>query len=247
VSRGVADPLQVVVLAGGLGTRMRSLTGDRPKALVEVAGRPFVDHQLAWLAQEGVREVVLCVGYRGDLLREFVDDGGRWGLEVAYVDEGSDLRGTGGALRLAHEAGALAASFAVLYGDSYLPIALPPVWAAFRASGLPALMTVFRNRDRWDASNARYADGRVTLYSKRGDPATGLEWIDYGLSVLSASVVAERISPGGSTDLADVFHDLSRAGHLAGYEVAERFYEVGSPEGLRELEAYLAGRSPSSD
>ena len=237
--------MQCVVLAGGLGTRMRAVTGDVPKALVLVGGRPFVDLQLARLAGEGVRDVVLCVGFGGELLRSFVGDGSRWGLAVAYVDEGDDLRGTGGALRLALDEGALADAFSVLYGDSYLPIRLPPVWEAFRAAAEPALMTVLRNEGRWDASNARYADGRVTRYAKgRGAEVPGLEWIDYGLSVLAASVVAERIPSGRHADLADLYADLSAEGLLAGYEVRERFYEVGSPEGLRDLERHLAESSP---
>ena len=239
--------MQCVVLAGGLGTRMRELAGDLPKALVPVAGRPFVDHQLSWLAREGVRDVVLCVGYGAARLREAVADGSRWGLVVTYVDEGDDLRGTGGALRLALDDGALADEFAVLYGDSYLPIGLAPVWAAFRARPEPALMTVLRNEGRWDLSNARYEDGRVTLYAKGAPPGTpALEWIDYGLSVLAASLVAERVPPGRAVDLADLYGELSRAGLLAGYEVRERFYEIGSPQGLRDLERYLAGSSGSA-
>jgi NDP-sugar pyrophosphorylase family protein len=239
------EPMQCVVLAGGLGTRMRAITGELPKALVPVAGRPFVDHQLAWLAREGVRDVVLCVGYGGKLLRDFVGDGSRWGVAVAYVDEGDDLRGTGGALRLALDEGALAEAFSVLYGDSYLPISLAPVWAAFRAGGAPALMTVLRNDGRWDESNARYEDGRVTLYAKgRARDVAGLDWIDYGFSVLTAPIVAERIPRGRPADLADLYGQLSREGLLAGCEVGERFYEVGSPQGLRDLEGHLTGSSP---
>jgi NDP-sugar pyrophosphorylase family protein len=234
----VTEPLQCVILAGGLGTRMASLTAGRPKALLPVAGRPFIDHQLELLAEAGVTDVVICTGYGGAELRSHVEDGAAHGLELRFVDEGDELRGTAGALRLAFDQGVLDPSFAVLYGDSYLPIELQPVWDAFRASRLPALMTVLRNDDRWDASNAIVADGRVVLYDKGGsDPRR--RWIDYGLSVLAARVVAERVPAGAVSDLAEVYRDLSLAGELGAYEVEERFYEIGSPSGLEELERYL--------
>lgn len=234
--------MQCVILAGGLGTRMREVAGDRPKALLSVSGRPFVDHQLELLAAGGIEDVVFCIGYGGSALQAHVGDGAAFGLDVRYVDEGDNLRGTAGALRLALDQGVLEEAFGVLYGDSYLPIELRPVWDAFQASGQQALMTVYRNDDRWDASNAVFAAGRVVLYDKHGaDPSTAQRhWIDYGLSVIGAKVIAERVPSGEVADLAEIYHELSVEGQLAGLEVAERFYEVGSPEGLAELEGYIA-------
>jgi NDP-sugar pyrophosphorylase family protein len=235
--------MQCVILAGGLGTRMQPLTNTIPKALVPVAGRPFVDHQLRWLASRGVREVVFCIGYRGEQLRDFVGDGAGWGLSVRYVDEGGELRGTGGALRLALDEGVLAEAFLLLNGDSYLPIDLPPIWQAFQQSGAPALMVVFRNENRWDASNAIYERGRIVLYDKRSaGRRPELQWIDYGLAALTRDLVDDRIERGATSDLAELFHQLSLEGELAGFEVTTRFYEVGSQEGLRELESYFSVR-----
>jgi len=226
---------QCVILAGGVASRLGAQAGDLPKTLLPVAGRPFADRQLTWLAQQGVDDVVYCIGYRGDQIRDYVDAGAKWGLSVTYVDEGSNLRGTGGALRLAHDDGALAEWFAVLYGDSYLRVELPNVFAAFRRTELPALMTVLRNEGRWDRSNADFDGERVTRYSKtEGD----FEWIDYGLSVLTRDAV-RRIPPDEVADLGDLFARLSAEGQLAGYEANERFYEIGSQEGLAELERHL--------
>jgi len=235
-------PLQCAILAGGLGTRMRPRTAAVPKALLPVLGEPFADWQLRLLARGGIERVVYCVGYRGDQLRAHVGDGARYGLRVTWVDEGRRLLGTAGALRLALDRGALDEAFFVLYGDSYLPVDVAAVEAAWARSRLPALMTVLRNEGRWDRSNCVYRDGRVVLYDKgRASPARAeMAWIDYGLSVLSRAVIAERVAPGAVADLADVQRDLSNAGQLAGLEVRERFYEAGSPEGLRELEAYLS-------
>jgi NDP-sugar pyrophosphorylase family protein len=237
--------MQCVIVAGGLGTRMRTLTGaDLPKALLPVHGRPFVDHQLELLVARGVENVVFCIGHGGSALRDHVADGAAFGLGVRYVDEGDDLRGTAGALRLALDAGVLDEDFAVLYGDSYLPIELEPVWRAFRAAGLPALMTVYRNENRWEPSNTVLAAGRVVLYDKQRTHARSAEsrWIDYGLSVLRAELVEQRVPPAQVADLADLFHVLSLEGKLAGLEVEERFYEVGSPQGLADLESYLASQ-----
>jgi NDP-sugar pyrophosphorylase family protein len=244
--------MQCVILAGGLATRMRPLTDAVPKALLPVAGRPFIDHQLEWLVRHDVARVVLSIGYRGEMLRGHVGDGARFGLVVSYVDEGANLRGTAGALRLALSQGALEDAFLVTYGDSFLPVDFGDVWERFRRSGQPALMTVFHNEGRWDTSNVIYepragADGdagRVVLYDKRRQtrPAAAFAYIDYGLSALERRLVETEVPVAGKADLADLFHALSVRGELAGLEVRERFHEIGSPEGLEELETWLAAR-----
>ena len=238
--------LQCVILAGGPGTRMRPATEEMPKALLPVLGKPFCDWQLELLASQGVERVLYSVGYLGEMIRDHVGDGSRWGLEVSCVDEGEHLRGTGGALRLALDLGKLEAAFFVLYGDSYLPIDLAAVERAWEATDLPALMTVFRNEDRWDASNAIYGDGQVVLFDKSRPPdrVDEMKWIDYGLSVLTRDPVEQWCPPEEVSDLADLMRQLSVKGQLAGFEVTERFYEGGSPEGLRELEDYLRKSPP---
>ncbi|HYL38719.1 MAG TPA: sugar phosphate nucleotidyltransferase [Bryobacteraceae bacterium] len=228
--------MQCVILAGGLGTRMRPLTEACPKTLLPVRGRPFAWHQLHWLAAHGITDVVYCIGHHGDLIRRYWASEPRPVPSIRYVDEGAQLRGTGGALRLARDRGVLDESFLALYGDSFLPVELAPIWRAFQASGAPALMTVLRNQGRWDRSNANYHDGRVTLYDKSGRP--GMEYIDYGLSAFRRELF--DTVPEEVFDLAALLHELSVRGQLAGFEVEERFYEIGSPDGLRDLERYLA-------
>jgi NDP-sugar pyrophosphorylase family protein len=225
--------MQCVILAGGLGTRMRPLTETCPKTLLPAGGHAFAYHQLHWLAAQGIDEVVYSIGHHGDMIRRY------WSAErapirsIRYVDEGQQLRGTAGALRLAHEQGALAESFFVIYGDSFLPVEFPPIWRAFEASPQPALMTVLRNEGRWDRSNVIYQPEQVVLYDKSGVP--GMKYIDYGLSCFRRGLFDDETPP----DLSELFHQLSVTGRLAGFEVHERFYEIGSPAGLRDFENYL--------
>lgn len=237
--------MQCAILAGGLATRMQPLTLATPKALLPVGGRPFADIQLAWLREQGVTRVVYCIAHLGEQIVAHIGDGRRLGLDVRYADEGERRLGTAGALRLAADAGLLDDAFLVLYGDSYLQVDVRAVWAAFRASGRAALMTVFHNRDALERSNVRYADGRVELYRKgTADPAAlGLTHVDYGLQAYQRAAIVDHVLAGEPSDLSALQEHLSEAGQLAGFEVFERFYEIGSPAGLAALEAKL---SPSA-
>jgi NDP-sugar pyrophosphorylase family protein len=226
--------MQCVILAGGLGTRMRPLTDTCPKTLLPVRGRPFAWHQLQWLASQGVDEVVYCIGHQGEMIRRYWDSQASPVRSIRYVDEGEQLRGTGGALRLARQQEALDESFLVIYGDSFLPVEFAPVWKVFKTSGMPALMTVLRNEGRWDRSNVIYENGRLILYDKQTDPR--MQHIDYGLSAYRRELFDQKPEV---FDLAMLLHELSLQGRLAGFEVSERFYEIGSPQGLADLEHYL--------
>ena len=231
---------QCVILAGGLGTRLQAVTGPIPKTLVPVNGRPFAAYQLALLARNEVSEVVYCIGHRGEQIVRAIGDGSAFGVRVRYVEDGPILRGTAGALRRAFDEDVLDEAFFVLYGDSYLPIAFPPVFFSFEANERAPLMTVLRNENRWDRSNVVYRAPRVALYDKRCDDpsAAGMTHIDYGLSVLPRNIIAEAVAPEMNLDLADLYKALSIAGRLIGFEVTQRFYEVGSPEGLTEFSRY---------
>ena len=230
--------LPVAILAGGLATRLRPVTEKIPKALVEVAGRPFVVHQLELLRARGVRRVVLCLGYLGEQVEALVGDGAAFGLDVSCSYDGDRLLGTGGALRTALPL--LGDRFLVLYGDSYLDCDYAAIARAFVESGRAGLMTVYRNLGRFDASNVVFRDGRIVRYTK-GVRDLEMEHIDYGLGALHASALAPYPA-GEPLDLARVYQDLLARGELAGFEVGERFYEIGSPQGLEETRRHLAGR-----
>lgn len=227
----------LALLAGGLATRLRPLTETVPKSLVLVDGEPFLAHQLRLLAEQGIRDIVICCGHLGDQIESFAGNGSRFGCRISYSQDGEKLLGTGGALRRALPL--LGESFFVMYGDSYLIADPSHAWRAFLSEGKPALMTVFRNDGQWDASNVEMQDNAVLRYDKCVRTAV-MGYIDYGLSLVSASVL-EKWPDGEAFDLSTVFTGLAEAGQLAAHEVHTRFYEIGSPDGLRMTEDLIAG------
>jgi NDP-sugar pyrophosphorylase family protein len=237
----VSAPLDipVAILAGGLATRLRPITEKIPKSLVPVAGKPFLAHQLELLHARGIRHAVLCIGYLGEMIQRDFGDGKAFGVRLDYSFDGPKLLGTGGAIKRALPM--LGDEFFVLYGDSYLPVEYRPIAEFFRRSGKLGLMTVFRNEGRYDTSNVVFHDGEIAVYDKKNRPPE-MRHIDYGLSLFQASVF-ESYSAGQPFDLAEVMGKLVREKQLAGYEVPERFYEMGSPAGLAELEWLLQSKS----
>jgi NDP-sugar pyrophosphorylase family protein len=233
----IAD-IPAAVLAGGLATRLRPITETIPKALVKVAGRPFVEHQLALLRRNGIRRVVLCLGYLGEQIQARLGDGTIYDMDVRYSFDGEQLLGTGGALRRA--APLLGQVFWVLYGDSYLDIDYRAVLDHFGRHSALGLMTVLHNGNRWDRSNVVFRDGQLLRYDKRAQDAE-MTYIDYGAALLRRSAL-ERILSEQPYDLADLYSRLVAEGQMIGYEVTQRFYEIGSHEGLAETQAYLERR-----
>ena len=230
--------MTVGILAGGIATRLRPITESIPKALVDVAGVPFIFRQLDYLREQGVERVVMCIGHLGEMIEDRVGDGSAFGLQVLYSPDGPKLLGTGGAVKQALPL--LGESFFLLYGDSFLPIDFSPVEEAFLKSGKTGLMTVLENRDRWDKSNVLYRDGHLVEYNKQA-PSPEMKYIDYGLGILRAEAL-DRYAVGEVFDIADLYRTLSLADELAGYEVHKRFYEIGSHSGLKEAETYFNER-----
>jgi len=234
--------LPVAILAGGLATRLRPLSHKIPKSLVDIGGEAFIVHQLRLLRESGITKITICAGYLGEMIEELLGNGLRHGVEVSYSFDGPSLRGTAGAIKQALPL--LGESFFVLYGDSYLPCDYRLVQAAFVNLNLPTLMTVFRNEGRWDSSNVEYSNCQILDYDK-ANPHSRMHHIDYGLSVCHRSVFDE-ISLVGAHDLAPLYKNLLVQGRLAGYEVSQRFYEIGSFAGLEDLREYFAARQELS-
>ena len=227
--------LPVLILAGGLATRLRPITETIPKALIEIAGEPFIYHQLRYLRSQGVTRVILSVGYLGEMIESLVGNEKKFDLEISIVYDGSTLLGTGGAVKKALPL--LGESFFVQYGDSFLPVDFSMVQTAFMTSGKPALMTVLKNDNQWDKSNVIFENNQLLEYNKKIQKPQ-MNYIDYGLGVL-AKEVFERCPVDEPFDLATVYNELSSINMLAGFEVFERFYEIGSLSGIKETSAFI--------
>jgi NDP-sugar pyrophosphorylase family protein len=228
--------LTVAILAGGLATRLRPITETVPKSLLEVNGEPFAVHQLRLLQSKGVRRVVLCVGHLGELVQRAIGNGSALGLQVDYSFDGPALLGTAGAVRNALPK--LGDSFFVMYGDSYLPCDYAAIARNFESAGVLGMMTVFRNEGKWDTSNVEFETGKILAYSKT-NRTPRMHHIDYGLGVFRAEAF-QGLPVGEHRDLTELYSDLLQRKQLAAFEVRERFYEIGSPAGLRETAEFLA-------
>jgi len=229
--------LTVAILAGGLATRLRPMTENVPKSLLEINGEPFAAHQLRLLNAKGIRRVVFCVGHLGELIQGAIGDGSAYGIQVDYSFDGPTLLGTAGAVK--HAIAKLGESFFVMYGDSYLPCDYSAIGRNFGSAGVLGMMTVFRNEGKWDTSNVEFEAGKIISYSK-AHRTPRMRYIDYGLGVFQAE--AFRNLPAGACDLTELYASLLGRNQLAAYEVAERFYEIGSSEGLQETAGFLAAQ-----
>ena len=233
--------MQTVILSGGLATRLRPLTDTMPKAMVPVEGRPFIDHQLSLLSRNGIKQVVLCLGYLGEQVEAFVGDGSAWGLRVRYSWEKEQLLGTGGALKLAEPL--LDKRFFLTYGDSYLPIDYSEVAKAFSGSSNLGMMVVYKNEDRFDRSNVLIDGDLVCKYDKE-EWTPDMVYIDYGLTALRREAV--KFIPPGEVSLLDIlFRSLVAARQLEAFVTTTRFFEIGSWQGIRDLESFLTTEASS--
>jgi len=227
--------LPLAILVGGYGTRLGSLTKEVPKCLIEINGRPFVDWQLDLLVANGFSNFVFCVSYKSKMIQDYLGDGANRGISIQFSTDGSTQLGTGGAIQKALSK--LGDNFGVIYGDSYLPINYLAVEQDFLLSKAKALMTVYQNNNQFDASNVEFVEGKLVKYAKNGQNEN-MRHIDYGITFFQAEVFYSWKNQL-NFDLSSVCSQLSVNGQLYGFEVFERFYEIGSVKGIRDFSTYL--------
>jgi len=229
--------MQAVILAGGLGTRMRPFTEQAPKYLLPVCGRSFADYQLGLLKQDGVRDIVLCVGHLGEMIQAHLGDGASRGVHIEYSWDAPSSGGTAGALKKADAL--LEDTFFLTWGDSYVRVDHAAMFAGHQANALEVICTmgVFRNENAWDRSNVRVEGDKVACYEKSSQ-ATEFTHIDAGISVFSRRALAE-IPSEQTVQLDGFFSNWAKTGRLGAYPVSQRFYEVGSPGGLADFERFI--------
>lgn len=233
--------VQVVVLMGGLGTRLKEYTKQCPKPLVEVMGKPFFDYQLTLMAEQGFCRFLFLIGYRAEMIEEYYGDGSRFGVTIEYCYDGEKLLGTGGAVRRAYDK--LEHDFMLIYGDSFMDIDFEETLYRYetgKACGGRALMTVLQNNDDFDKSNVVVKDGKILLYDKH-HPTPEMDFIDYGVGMYEKSLFADYQAEE-AFDVAEIQHRLSKEGKLTAHVVTRRFYEIGSPASLAEFKDYVRYR-----
>lgn len=229
------NSIPFIILAGGLATRLKPVTNTIPKALIHVAGKPFIYHQLELLNENNINQVVLCVGHLGEMIESQVGNTYK-NISIEYSYDGDVLLGTGGAIKKATSK--IIDVFGVLYGDSYLPINYNDVIRHYYKSNQDGLMTVYGNLNKYDVSNVIFTNGNILKYSKT-DLSPEMKHIDYGFSIFNKNVFE---SFENTFDLSKVIIQLIEKNQLAGYEVYDRFYEIGSFTGICELESKLQSR-----
>jgi NDP-sugar pyrophosphorylase family protein len=227
--------MQCLILAGGLATRLRPITKNIPKGMLPVNGKPFIEYQIKLLKKFKITEIVLCIGHKGEMIENHFKDGSELGVNIQYSREES-LLGTGGAIRNAFDL--LEEKFIILYGDAYLNVDYQKIIKYSEEIDSKALLTIYNNENKFDKSNVKFIDNKFVLYDK-DKPDSDMKYIDYGMSILSKSIIDKYIPLNEVYDLADCYNQLSIKKELAGFEVNERFYEIGSFSGLKEFKKFI--------
>jgi len=228
--------IQVVILAGGLATRLGNLTRNQPKSMVKVWGKPFLEYQLEVLRRGGIEDIILCIGHMGEQIERHFGNGSKYGVNIEYSTE-DKLLGTAGALKKAEAL--LNGRFFTMYGDSYLFLDFSLVMSYFESRNKLALMTVYKNYDRYDKSNTIVEEGLVKKFSKK-ERTRDMVYIEYGANIFKKEAL-EMIPENQFYSLDDFFPSLIKMEELLAFEVKERFYELGSPQGFEEFKTYIRG------
>lgn len=234
--------MQTVILAGGLGKRLMPLTMDIPKPMVCVFGRPFLEYQIRWLKSNGIREILLLTGYKGDKVQAYFKDGSSLGVILTYSHETSPL-GTGGSLKLAEKK--LESSFLLVYGDSFLPIDTAGLIQRFRDVDKTGMIVVYDNQphDAGVPSNIDLdKEGFVARYEKNSkDPL--FHYTDAGVSVFKKEVI-DFIPKGKKVSLEEeIFPRLVKDRELLGYITRQPFYDIGTRERIKRFEELVSSNT----
>jgi NDP-sugar pyrophosphorylase family protein len=239
--------MQAAILAGGLGTRLRPLTEKIPKAMVPINGRPFLEYEIELLRRSGVDELVMCIGYLGGKIEEHFGNGKSFGVTIEYSWDGERLLGPIGALKLAERL--LGETFFVTYGDAYLRLDYRRMMDVLLRSGVPAVMAVYRNENRYGKSDVVVRNGFVVEYDKQ-KAVPGMHWINFGVTAMRREALASVIE-GQFGDEEPFYGQLLTRGQLLAFETSERFYEIGSESSVRGFRNFISKmpiplRSPSA-
>ena len=225
----------ILIICGGLGTRLYPITKNLPKSLIEINNRPFIYWQLKYIEQQGFKDIHLCLGNMGEMVEEAVKKFKLINLNITFSYDGDKLLGTGGAI--VNALSNVTDDLFIQYGDSYLPVNYKKIQNSYLSNDKKILMSIIKNNNKWDKSNVIYKDSKLLEYNKK-NYSDNMEYIDYGLSIVSKTIF-ESYNQKETIDLADIFQKASINSQIIGYEVSEKFYEIGSKEGIKDFKEYL--------
>jgi D-glycero-D-manno-heptose 1,7-bisphosphate phosphatase len=232
----IERPTQAVILAGGRGTRLRPLTDTRPKPMVEILGKPFLGYQIEQLRDQGFKKILLLLGYLPEVVQAYCGDGRRWGVKIEYSISAAEDE-TARRLKLAEPW--LDPVFLLLYCDNYWPMRMEKMWPHFVASGAPAMITVYTNKDGYTRNSVRVGpDGYVAIYDK-SCALPGLQGVEISYAVIDRSVVKLLSDANMSVEEA-LYNRLAQEHRLAAYVTEHRYYSVGALHRLPLTEAFFA-------
>lgn len=231
-------PTQAVILAGGRGTRLHPLTLTRPKPMVEIQGKPFVEYQIEQLRDQGFKRVLLLLGYLPEVVRDYFGNGRRWGIKVEYSVSAVEDE-TGRRLKLAEPF--LDPGFLLLYCDNYWPMSMKRLWQRFVAAGAPAMVTVYSNKDRYTRNSVRVEpDGFVSVYDKTCSHP-GLNGVEISYAIVSKRIV-HQLTDANVLFETTVYPELAGRHQLSAFVTEHRYLSVGAHHRLPLTEEFFRRR-----
>ena len=231
--------MQIVILCGGLATRLGDLGKDTPKSMIQIKGKPFLEYQIENVKKHLITDIVLCVGHLSEQIEDYFGNGENLGVNIRYSYDKDKPLGPIGALKNAESL--LQDTFFIMYGDSYVFVDFDKVYSYFKKQNKIALMVVYQNFDKFDSSNIIINNEKVVKYD--GEKTKETTYIDYGVSLFRKKILQD-VPQDVFYSTNDLFSKLVKQKELLAYEVKKRFYHIGTPEALKEFKKYIEIKKP---
>ena len=221
----------MLILCGGLATRLGVLAKNIPKSMIDIEGKPFLQYQIENLRKNSIKDIVLCVGHLSEKIENYFRDGSKFGVNIKYSYDGDKPLGPIGAVKKAEEF--LEDVFFIMYGDSYLSVDFQKVYSFFTQNKKQALMVIYKNYDKYDKSNISVQNNIVTGYGENG-----AIHIDYGTSLLRKEAL-NNVPKNTMYTTGEFFSNLIKKNELLAFEAKKRFYHIGTPDSLEEFRNFI--------
>lgn len=223
----------ILILAGGLGSRVAHISGDYPKSMIKIGEKYFIEHQIKLFNNAGFKDIIFSVGYKEKIIKDFIQQDKFQNINIRAISDGSTPLGTGGAV--INALSEVKNEFFVTYGDSFLDIDFKSFY--LHSQKYECCMVTYQNHNKYDRSNCKYLKNGTLIYDKKAHDSD-FDSIDCGMLYFKKSAFNNLNFPE-SFDLADLLAFKSKEGKLQGFEIHKRFFEIGSESGIQDLTKYL--------